>query len=418
MPVGLTPPERSTHLLVVGDDPTLEAEFATALDALPNYRIVTHHARQPSKALEIARARQPRLVVMDMGRDIRQVTALARKLHADVPGVLIAGLLPEDRPGTTEPPSTLLIEAIRARVQDFLRRPLSSSELRQLLDRLAPTDVVRRGRTGGTVAAFISNKGGVGKSTLSVNTACLLASAHPDRVLLIDASLQLGVCAMLLDLQPTTSLVDAIRQKDRLDDTLLTQLSIRHPSGLRLLAAPADAVEAAEVTDDGIARVLNRARHAFEFVIVDTFPMLDETVMAVLDVADLGFVVFQGTIPTVVGTSKLLPVLEAIGFGAARQRLVLNHGHRHFSGALSAGDIESRLGRPIDHDVPYDKRVLASMNTGEPYALKASLRYGFGRRLAGIADEIAASMAGPGGRTAADEAAGLESPGTHSDVLR
>jgi pilus assembly protein CpaE len=110
--------------------------------------------------------------------------------------------------------------------------------------------------------------------------------------------------------------------------------------------------------------------------------------MAVLDVSDIGFVVSQGTVPSVVGTAKLLPVLETVGFGAARQRVVLSHNYRRFAGALSVADIESRLGRPIDHVVPYDRRVLVSMNTGEPYALKASVRFGFGRHVIGIVDDI------------------------------
>jgi pilus assembly protein CpaE len=379
--------DRVIHVLVVADDPTVEPEIVTALDALPAYHVVVHLARDHAHALDVARTRQPRLVIVDMAADVRRLVHLARELHADMPGVVVAGLFQEDRLGATERESALIIEAIRGRVQDFLRRPVSSTELRQLLDRVdAPA--TQAARRAGTVVSFVSNKGGVGKSTLSVSTACLLARRHPDRVLLVDTSLQLGVCAMLLDLQPATTIVDAVRQKDRLDETLVTELSARHASGLRLLAAPADAVEASEITDEAIARVLNRARHAFDFVVVDTFPMLDEIVMAVLDVSDIGFVVSQGTVPSVVGTAKLLPVLETVGFGAARQRIVLSHNYRRFAGALSVADIESRLGRPIDHVVPYDRRVLVSMNTGEPYALKASVRFGFGRHVIGIVDDI------------------------------
>ena len=76
-------------------------------------------------------------------------------------------------------------------------------------------------------ASFLSNKGGVGKSTLAVNVATALALKHPDDVLLIDTSLQIGSCAMLLDIKPTTSIVDAVRERDRLDETLLRHLTLR-----------------------------------------------------------------------------------------------------------------------------------------------------------------------------------------------
>ena len=53
----------------------------------------------------------------------------------------------------------------------------------------------RKAKAQGRVAAFLSNKGGVGKSTLAVNVACALALRHPDEVLLIDTtrSRKLGI---------------------------------------------------------------------------------------------------------------------------------------------------------------------------------------------------------------------------------
>ena len=162
----------------------------------------------------------------------------------------------------------------------------------------------------GRVASFLSNKGGVGKSTLAVNVACGLALRHPDDVLLIDASLQVGTCAMLLDLKPTTSIVDAVRERDRLDKTLLRHLTLRHGTGLRLLAAPMDALEGAEVDDEAIARIINMARRSFTYVIVDTFPMLDNVLMTILDITDVACVVVQATAPAVAGAARLLPVLE------------------------------------------------------------------------------------------------------------
>src|SRR5260370_40098984 len=92
--------------------------------------------------------------------------------------------------GSEQSESALIIEVLRANVQDFIRRPLSSTELRPLLDRVFQPRVTQR-KSPGRILTFMSNKGGVGKSTLSVNTACDLAVRRPGQVLLIDASLQL-----------------------------------------------------------------------------------------------------------------------------------------------------------------------------------------------------------------------------------
>ena len=162
----------------------------------------------------------------------------------------------------------------------------------------------------GRVVCFVSNKGGVGKSTTAVNAACGLALRHPGRVLLVDASLQMGVGASLLDLTPATSLLDVVREADRLDEILLRQLAAPHSSGLHLLAAPDDAVAASEIDDEIISRLVTLARRTYDFVIVDTFPMLDRAMVAVLDHSDRAYVVLENVVPTVLGGVKFLQVLK------------------------------------------------------------------------------------------------------------
>ena len=169
---------------------------------------------------------------------------------------------------------------------------------------------------------------------------------------------------------------------------MLRRLCLVHPCGLHLLAAPADAVQAAEVDDASFARLLNLGRRVFDYVVVDTFPMVDSLVISTLDISDLVFVLMQGTFPNVVGASRFLPVLDGIGVPQERQRLVLNQNHQRFAGKLSASDIEGRLGRRIDYEIPYTKGVLVSLNMGKPHVLRSMRMFGFGQRIVKMADDV------------------------------
>src|SRR5262249_47808224 len=163
-------------------------------------------------------------------KDLRH---LVEELHAAAPGTTVAVAFRPELFGPEISESSFFVEATRAGARDFLRRPLSSADLGQLIGRLRrPTNAKRT--QAGKVITFASNKGGVGKSTLAVSAACLLARRQPDRVLLIDASLQMGVCSVLLNLRPMTTLTDCVREWDRLDESLLRRLTVRHDCGLHL----------------------------------------------------------------------------------------------------------------------------------------------------------------------------------------
>jgi pilus assembly protein CpaE len=381
--------DKSLRVLIVASDRGLEDEFQGALSRVPDRQGTIYAAETHRDAIETARRRQPNLIVVEIDRPASEIAVLAKELQAEAPDAAIAAAFVPDRLEQGQSEGATVIELLRAQVRDFLRRPLSTTELRAVLDRLfARQASAAAPATQGRVAAFVSNKGGVGKSTLAVNVACGLALRHPDEVLLVDTSLQVGTCAMLLDLKPTTSIVDAIRERDRLDRTLLRHLTLRHGSGLRLLAAPVDALEGVEVDDEAISRVLNMARRSFKHVIIDTFPLLDSVLMTTLDVTDVAYIVVQGLAPAVAGVARLLPVLEGLGLPAARQRLVLNYNYKPFLGNLQPSDIANRLQRTLDFVVPYEGRVLPSMNTGSPHILHTRRWERFGRTINHLVDDL------------------------------
>ena len=380
------------EIVILTDDPQLQGELQTAAEGLgerqPRLRFVTDQ----HDLFEAVRSKPPGLVLAPFGETPSDVARLAKELSNLSPPIPLAAIFRPSGFRDDVSESSVLIEAMRAGTRDFLRRPISTTELRTLLDNLGPMD----GHAGqsdsttfGRVITFISNKGGVGKSTLSTNSAVGLAQRHPGRVLLIDGSLQMGVAAALLDVQPESTLTDAAAERDRLDTTMVRQMATQTSSGVHLLAAPRDAVDAMEVDDALMSRVITLARRTYDFVIVDTFPMFDSVVVATLDLSDRAYIVMENVVPTLLGAVTLLDVLDRIGFPAERQKLIVNR-MQQVSGSLSLPDIAARMNRPIDHVLPYDKQVIAAANCGEPIGAR-SVGFGLGgfvRPLRAVVDEI------------------------------
>lgn len=357
------------HLLVISSDSSLKTEVEQALAGKRRQSFVVHEAHDLTFAVDLTRDLSPQFAIVDVSDNLDQFKSYLREIQAVSPHTLIAGAfhpshLDEDHRGS------IFVEGMRAGAQDFLRRPISSKDLVQLLDRTHPS-VLKAQSSAATTIAFLSNKGGVGKSTLAVNAATRLAQNHPGEVLLIDASLQMGVCAPMLNLRPETSLLDAIRERQRLDSTLIRQLATPHSCGLELLAAPPNAVAAMEIDDQLMTRVLNLARRTYRYVIIDTFPLFDRIVMSVLDTTDLAFIVLDNVVPTVLSIRHLLELLDELGHPDDRRRIVVNR-MTSVTGHPTSQDIQMTLGQSIDYIFPYHKQALTAANLGQPFALNRS----------------------------------------------
>ena len=379
----------SKQILLIGSDPSLPEEIGSALRDLPGeLQLVLHTERELRRGIEHAVNRNPAVVIIDLGdKDLSVVRRAAMEINAAAADRLVIVCYHPQVLGDADQSAPALIELMRANVSDFLRRPASTSEFEEILRRhfkAADKEASSRGR----LVSFLGNKGGVGKSTMSLSVACSLARNAPDRVLLVDGSLQHGATCELLDLVPEATLRDAALQIDRLDERLLRMLSVAHESGLRVLAAPSNAIDAAVVDDEVLARILAVARQAFDYVIVDTFPVIDSITVAVLDVADLAYVVLNNLMPAVLGTAELFKVLDRLGVADERVRVVLNHSQSGFRGALQPADVAEGIGKDIDHVVPYTKQVLAATNTGTPFVMRAPRWRGFGKAVQKIEREI------------------------------
>jgi pilus assembly protein CpaE len=379
--------QRTPKILIVSPDARLQSEVAAALKGIADTTALLQRAADHRQGIEAIQNWRPTIAVVEMTKDLRALKTFADEAAAAAPETNLAAAFSPELFGPDVSESAILIEAIRAGMQDFLRRPVSRADLEQLLDRLERKAAVCPRSPPGRIVSFISNKGGVGKSTLAVNVGCGLAAQAPGRVLLIDASLQLGVCASMLDLKPATTLIDGVRERHRLDETLLRQLATPHASGIHLLAAPRDALEAAEVDEEAIARVLTLARRAYDYVFVDTFPLIDSVMMAVLDLSDRAFLITESVVPTLLGTVSLIRVLDSLGFPKERQRVILNR-YSSFAGNLRPHDVANRLGRAVDYVVPYQKKLLIASNIGRPYVQGAATWFGIGKAFARIIHEM------------------------------
>ncbi len=237
-------------------------------------------------------------------------------------------------------------------------------------------------RTTTELVTFFSPKGGVGTTTLAVNTAVLLAggggaapsgagTAHQDaaKVLLIDLDLQFGQVATHLNLTPRYDIAVLASDEAALaDQAVALSYLATHASGVSVLAAPPRLESDFGITLEHVQRIVELLRPAFDHVIVDLGSRLDPRSLWMLDQADAQVVVLFPEIAALRATSQLLTFLAETQAGEPRSHIVINH---IFSKELlKSRDVENLLRAKPAAEIPYTEvEIIRSVNEGVPIAM-------------------------------------------------
>lgn len=285
--------------------------------------------------------------------------------------------------------AALILEALRAGVSECVTWPLKQDELTAAMDRLIGQRSASTAQPG-DLFAFLGAKGGVGTTTLAVNTAAALAEEAPGQTLFIDLHLAYGDAGVYLGVESRFSVLDALENTHRLDKAFLEGLVTHTKSRLDLLAS-GDRAANTVVDSAGVHALLDQALKQYRFVVVDV-SRSDSVALEALGLARTIVVVANQELATVRNASRIAARLRQ-RYGNDRVTIALSRADN--SSEIGHEDVEKAVGGKVRHSFPSDYRLaLQAMNKGRPLALEnhSSLAGSFkvfARDLAGLSVEDA-----------------------------
>lgn len=262
-----------------------------------------------------------------------------------------------------DPAPALILSSMRSGAREFLQLPIIADEFHTVLDRIA--ELCATGKTksqkGGRVIAVFSGKGGTGVSFFGTN----LAAAMGVPTLLVDLNLQAGDAASFLGLDTKYSLADFVRNRARLDDSLMTSLVTPHSANLAVLAAPLEAHEAEDIKPQDVSEILHLLRQRYERIVLDLPHTFDPVTVAALDLADDILLVLTLDIPGIRSTRRALKVFDRLDYPRRKVHVVVNRWSKSIDVELKK--VETHLGEQLIGFVPNDyNKVMNSINLGQP----------------------------------------------------
>lgn len=349
------------HVAVLSTDPRLEETLRAA-------GVKTVRLEREGHGAKLHSGSQPSALIVDVRGQSQLPTALSafRKEHPAAGVILIAS--------TLDP--RLMLDAMRAGVNECVQEPFTADALGQAIRKVVSGS---QPQPAGQVFAFVGAKGGVGTTTLSVNTATMLAKAGHADVLLIDLHLGNGDAALLLGVEPRFSVVDALENVHRVDESFFGSVVEKSKAGIDLLAS-SDRMMPGGVEPQRVRSLIDFAASQYRYTVLDV-PRSDLTMLDALEVASTVVVVTSHELPSLRSAGRLAHMLRN-RYGAARVMAVMNRFDRRSE--IAQADVERVIGDSVKHLIPSDyPMALQALNTGRPVALETGALADSFRRLAG-----------------------------------
>lgn len=291
----------------------------------------------------VTAARKARANVAIVGLDLSfdDALRLGNQFTQELPGLQLVAIAEKTDPDRIR-------AAMRAKYREYVVLPEDASLLRQRVKEASATEP--EDASQGEVIAVVGSKGGCGVTFLAIHLAAEVSQL--ERVCVVDLDFSMGDVAAFLDVQPTSSIQDVLKNLDRLDERFLAGSVAVHPSKLHVLAQPTELLATEEVKGEDVLRVLSACADAYNYVLVDCGGRLDEATLTASSVADLIFLVCTPDVPSVKNAWRRLQLMDRLSINRDAIRLIVNKWER--TSDLSTKDIETNLGLPVSATIDYD----------------------------------------------------------------
>ncbi len=163
--------------------------------------------------------------------------------------------------------------------------------------------------------AVLSQKGGVGKTTVTATLGATFAATRGDRVIAVDANPDRGTLSQKVELETPATVRHLLRDADGIGAySDVRQYTSQGPSRLEVLASESDPAVSEAFSADDYARTLEVLERFYSLVLTDCGTgMLHSAMSAVLDKADVLLVISSGSVDGARSASATLDWLDAHG---------------------------------------------------------------------------------------------------------
>ena len=209
------------------------------------------------------------------------------------------------------------------------------------------------------IIAIANQKGGVGKTTLTINLGTALATRFNKRVIIIDGNVTTSHIGLYLGMyySPVT-LNQVLRGEAKIENAIYD-----HYSGVKIIPASLSLKELEKVDITKLETSVRKLFGATDFILIDTAPGLGKETISALKASEEVIFVTTPFIPPVMDIIRTNLIAKELDLKVLGIVLNMVRGEKY---ELKAEEVEQLTEVPVISSIPLDKNVLKSLASKMP----------------------------------------------------
>ena len=261
---------------------------------------------------------------------------------------------------------------VAAGMIDYLVKPFDGDALAQAYAAALRGGIAKTEAREAKIIVMIGTRGGVGISTIAINTGWILAHKFKFQCALLDLDLQYGTTALALDLDPGRGLRDVVASPQRVDSLMVASSIVPASEQFSVLAAEESIEDVVPIDGSAITALLKEMRGNFDYVIVDLPRHMLATQKRLLAAAHEIVLIAELSLAGIRDTLRIKNAISALGSTAGLTLVTARINASHPS-QVDAASFEKGAQMKIDLSVPEDiKSVTLAANSGKALGAVAS----------------------------------------------